>query len=491
MLLTITKYFFITLCIFYFYRKLLSIPSRKGILITDISCSLLLTLVVQVLKPYIGMLELSTLVLLSALVLMFYYQIPFKTSLLTTTLSYIFSIFSTTIALYLTIPIKIGFFLLSFEGESSNFISYLIIGFIQLLLARIPFRFKRLKNGMPFLQYDSLQNFGFLVSILFLVCHSIQKNASSNNTQLFIFIVQFFLGLSIIVLFCWWEKQLKTIYLKKLKERELESLKQEISILQEEITKLKQNNNELSKLIHKDNKLIPAMEYTVTTLYHSATFPDNDTKEQAKELLTQLKFISDERKGILTTYENTYIPTAHTGVLSVDAICQYMKQCAQNQNIDFQFSFPDSVKYFTDHILPEDKLTTLIADLTENAIISTKECNTQNVLLCMGIEDNVYSLSIYDSGKRFERGPLLHLGINRFTTHPTEGGSGIGLMTTLEILKNCKASFVMNECIDNPTYTKVVSICFDNLGQIRVNTRRPEILDLSKERTDILFLSNP
>ena len=169
MLLTITKYFFITLCIFYFYRKLLSIPSRKGILITDISCSLLLTLVVQVLKPYIGMLELSTLVLLSALVLMFYYQIPFKTSLLTTTLSYIFSIFSTTIALYLTIPIKIGFFLLSFEGESSNFISYLIIGFIQLLLARIPFRFKRLKNGMPFLQYDSLQNFGFLVSILFLL----------------------------------------------------------------------------------------------------------------------------------------------------------------------------------------------------------------------------------------------------------------------------------------------------------------------------------
>ena len=457
----------------------------------ELSCSLLLTLVVQFLKPYIGMLELSTLVLLCSLVLMFYYKIPFKTSLLTTTLSFIFSIFSTTIALYLTIPIKIIFFFLSFEGAYSNFISYLVIGLIQLILARIPFRFKRLKNGMPFLQYDSLQNFGFLVSILFLLFQSIQKNASNNDTQLLIFTIQLFLGLSVIILFYWWTRRIKSLYLKKLKERELESLKQEITILQEEITSLKQNNNELSKLIHKDNKLIPAMEYTVTTLYHSATFPDNDTKEQAKELLTQLKSISDERKGILTTYENTYIPTAQTGVLSVDAICHYMKQCAQAQNIVFHFTFPTSVKYFTDHILPEDKLTTLIADLTENAIISTKECDTKNVLLCMGIEDNVYSLSIYDSGKLFERGPLLHLGINRFTTHPTEGGSGIGLMTTLEILKTCKASFVMNECIDNPTYTKVVSICFDNLEQIRVNTRRPELLALSKERTDIFFLSNP
>ena len=176
MLLTITKYFFISLCIFYFYKKLLSIPSKKGTYIMELSCSLLLTLVVQFLKPYIGMLELSTLVLLCSLVLMFYYKIPFKTSLLTTTLSFIFSIFSTTIALYLTIPIKIIFFFLSFEGAYSNFISYLIIGLIQLMLARIPFRFKRLKTGMPFLQYDSLQNFGFLVSVLFLLFQSIQKN---------------------------------------------------------------------------------------------------------------------------------------------------------------------------------------------------------------------------------------------------------------------------------------------------------------------------
>ena len=127
MLLTITKYFFITLCIFYFYKKLLSIPSKKGTYIMELSCSLLLTLVVQFLKPYIGMLELSTLVLLCSLVLMFYYKIPFKTSLLTTTLSFIFSIFSTTIALYLTIPIKIIFFFLSFVRVGFIYLTVVII----------------------------------------------------------------------------------------------------------------------------------------------------------------------------------------------------------------------------------------------------------------------------------------------------------------------------------------------------------------------------
>ena len=456
----------------------------------DISGSLLITLIVQFLKPYIGMLELSTLVLLTALILMLFQKVSFRTSVFTTTLAFILSYFAIIVASYLIVPLKFLFIYLSFRGLLSDFITYFVIGCMQIVLVRIPFRFNRLKSGMPFLQYESLQNFGFFVSILFLICLSLQRGVSDDNVQITLLIIQLILTLSVLFLFKWWGKRLKVIYLKKLWEREIESYKQEIILLQEEIDHLKQNNNELSKLIHKDNKLLPAMECTVTTLFHAATFTDTTSKEQAMMLLNQLKSISDERKGILTTYKSTYIPTCQTGVISVDAMCHYMEQYAKNKGVHFQFTFPENVKYFTDHILTENKLTTLIADLTENAIISTKECEKRNVHLCMEIEHEVYCLNIYDNGKQFERGPLLHLGIHRFTTHPSEGGSGIGLMTTFEIIKSCKASFVLKEFTTNNTYTKVVSICFDGLEQIRVETIRPEILDLSKERTDIFFLSN-
>ena len=81
------------------------------------------------------------------------------------------------------------------------------------------------------------------------------------------------------------------------------------------------------------------------------------------------------------------------------------------------------------------------------------------------------------------------MGKIRYTTHGDSGGSGIGLMTAFEILRTCKASFLLDECINNTPYSKVISICFDGLGQIRIHSRRPEILDLSKERTDMIFFS--
>ena len=489
MLLPFTKYFFITLCMFYFFRKLLGISPKKSIFVVESIVSLLINFVIQYLKPYLGLLELSSLVILSTLILKLYHKKSFKTSILTTSLSFVLSYFTIIISSYFVIPLKILFIAESFKGLLPDFITYIFIGFVQIIFVRLSFRFKRFKNGMPFLQYEALENVGFFISIIFLVCVSIYRGTSTVHTNFTLFLLQITLLISVWILFCWWSKRLKTIYLNNLKQRELESLKQEILLLQEEVEHLKQNNNDLSKLIHKDNKLIPAMEYTVTNLFHSAIFTDKTTKEQAEELLSQLKSISDERKGILTAYKNTYTPIDKTGVLSVDAMCHYMQQCSQAKGVQFHFNFSVDVKYFTEHILSVDKLTTLIADLTENAIISTMDSVIKNVLLSMEKKEAIYSLHIYDSGKLFERAPLLHLGINSFTTHPNEGGSGIGLMTTLEIIKAHKASFVLKELTDNSTYTKVVSICFDGLEQIRVTTARPEILALSKDRDDIIFSS--
>ena len=339
MLLSFTKYFFITVCIFYYYRKLLNIPAKKNTLIVELISSLLINFIIQNLKPYLGILELSSLVLLSTLFLKFYHQKSFKTSVLTTTLSFVLSYFTITIASYFVIPIKILFIAESFKGLLSDFITYISIGLVQFIFVRLSFRFRRFKNGMPFLQYEALENAGFLISIIFLICASICR-ANSNRHLLFtLFLLEITLIISVWILFCWWSRRLKAIYLNNLKERELESLKQELQLLHKENEHLKQNNDELSKLIHKDNKLIPAMEHTVTSLFQSATFADQVTKEQSEELLAQLKSLSNERRGILTAYENIYTPISKTGLLSVDAMCHYMQNHAHSKALQYNFAF--------------------------------------------------------------------------------------------------------------------------------------------------------
>ena len=71
------------------------------------------------------------------------------------------------------------------------------------------------------------------------------------------------------MLFFWWRKRLYSDYLEKLKQREIASLEKIIEEQAEEIHKLKHHNEELSKIIHRDNKLIPSMQIAVKTLLNS------------------------------------------------------------------------------------------------------------------------------------------------------------------------------------------------------------------------------
>ena len=77
-------------------------------------------------------------------------------------------------------------------------------------------------------------------------------------------------------------------------------------------------------------------------------------------------------------------------------------------------------------------------------------------------------MSVFDSGEPFDDKVKKKLGRLRVTTHKDEGGSGIGMMTTFEILKKYKASFTIDEQIDNGTYTKKVCVCFDGKGNIKI-----------------------
>ena len=80
------------------------------------------------------------------------------------------------------------------------------------------------------------------------------------------------------------------------------------------------------------------------------------------------------------------------------------------------------------------------------------------------------------------------MGKTRYTTHGDSGGTGIGLMTTFELIKVYSASFIINENFNYSPYCKKVSVCFDGLYQIKIHSNRDEIFNVASYRDDIIFI---
>ena len=476
--ITFIKHFFIILCSFYFYTKLLNIKPSKKNLITHFFVSIILTGIVCFIKLYTPYLTISTIVFGIIITEYFTNKIPFNITLFTSITSFGFSYLTFLISTFLLLPVA-SLIVIKNPDNKTNFflITHTILGIMQLSISFFIFRIKRLKNGMPFLYKKNYNAISIFISTIIFIpttFYCVYKDSDA------IFIS--FILLTCIygfILYLWWKKQLTNSYKEKL-------ITKEIQELHNEIERLKKDNTSLSKIVHKDNKLIPAMEMAVRELLISS--PENINEyTDTTTLLETLNTLSKERTGIINSYKYQVESLPSTGIHRIDSLIKYMKQKAFNHNINFSFISNSNLKYLIENIINEDDLCTILADLIENAIIATKEQDTKQILLNIDIEDNSYYINIHDSGVPFETNTLLNLGIIRTTTHSSTGGSGIGLMNTFELLKKYSASFIITESTDTTIFTKTISIYFDNLNQYKIISNRPEIIAISSARNDIII----
>jgi phosphoglycerate-specific signal transduction histidine kinase len=113
----------------------------------------------------------------------------------------------------------------------------------------------------------------------------------------------------------------------------------------------------------------------------------------------------------------------------------------------------------------------LLGDHIKNAIIAVQNNRNTNrsILVLLGVIEEHYQIWVYDSGIEFEVDTLLKLGLERITTHKEDGGSGIGFMTSFEILEKNKASIIIEE--NSPSsndYTKIIKIKFDGKKDYKI-----------------------
>lgn len=357
---------------------------------------------------------------------------------------------------------------------------------VQFSLINTLFRFKRLKSGMPFLKNKGDSNAGVFISVLSLCSVMIFSKGNNSNLIYVIPVVIIFLC-GIFILF-WWRRKLSKTYIERLKADELSGLKDIIQNKEKQIENLKQQNEALAKIIHKDNKLIPAMELAVKEYLEYHEENGASAREKGRELIIQLEKMFDERSGILRDYQIESGKLPLTNVLSIDSLMKYLYTKAKENGVILEFTLSGSVTYMIENIISDSELRTLLADLIENAIISTKRAINKRILVSIGISNSHYLISILDSGIPFEANTIVNLGINKATTHASDGGSGIGLLSVFQIIKARCASFIIEEFSESSIYTKRLSVKFDYLNQYIVKTTRYyEIKSLSR-REDLVLL---
>lgn len=412
------------------------------------------------------------------------------------------------ISLLFSYGICYGFFLLSglisgfylgligwffFQGKELSVSLLQLLGAVFMyLLSKLSFHIPRFKKGMPFLKNQHFDNSFSLLALSILLCITFVFNQKVKETDHIEWIIFLFLLILLLLLnlFIMWRNQLRQTYLNQLKEREIKRLKEELTGCQATLEAIKEENKDLSQLIHRDNKQLASLQLAVEQFLESSEKEENQ-KQIGHTILQELKQETIDRQQVLSTLVTPKcLPT--TQITSVDHLLHYMLHRGQNYGIRLELSLSGNIHYLLEDIIKERDFLTLLADILENALIATK-CNAgTNVLLHIGIVETIYTIDIWDSGIPFTKETLLYLGKKQYTTHNQEGGSGIGLMSTYELLEKYQASLHIDESLSEENiYTKKLSILFDAKGEYHLYTKREQVeLAYLHKRKDLLIFNS-
>jgi len=332
----------------------------------------------------------------------------------------------------------------------SDTIGAILIPIGQFVFIKYLFSIRRLKNGMKFLTDPGAGAVGVFISNIALAAIIIVPHQDISEEIRISFIAAAII--SVVGIIAWWRRGLTILYRKTIKERELRELEEENARLQEEVERF-------SALIHRDNKLIAA-------LYEVGEFSVALTPLQM-----QIKQMMADRGGTISSAQRKYKALPKTGELLIDGVMKSMLVKATELDIEFDVTLFSSIAELVEQVTSLT-LSTLLADLLENAIIATSHnAGFKRIMVGFGYRDGCYELLVQDTGIPFEKSTLEKLGKERASTYLDNGGSGIGYVTIFEILHEHNASLIITEYPPKKFgFVKTIAVRFDGAGTFDIIT---------------------
>ena len=387
----------------------------------------------------------------------------------------------------ISIGISYGIFILSTFFSSvlthiiykeARYITTVILAIIfQTLFFICLFKVKRLSNGLSFLKKRGARAIGCILSAIIMFIYLFINRGSPTESVIWLLAG---VVLCIIGIIIWWRRGLTKYYRERVKERNLQELEKIISEKDIEIAKLREDNEAMASLIHRDNKLMPALSDAVVHYIKNGTV----AQAESKRLLMQIQQQTKERTKVLQNRQYNKLPSINNPVL--DGLIRQMVTKASGIGAQLEVKISDNFISFDESIIPELKFQTIIADLIENAIYATTHSENKRIEVTFNNSNGICELSVKDSGELFKAETLISLGIKKATTRHNEGGSGIGYMTIFEILQDSKASLIITEYEeDRLPFTKSVTVRFNGKFEFLLVTNRVEEVNNLLDKSSI------
>ena len=476
LILDLIKYSVFLFCTLYCFAHLLRIQISAKFLINFPVC-LLLSLGLHYLTIEHRYLIPAFLLIISCL----YNLLLFRKSFYETTTHSIISVglnfFILTISYVITIPISM--ILMNIKNQTlALIISTSLCSIINILFSILLFKIKKFKKGIIALKNDSVFLVLIFISLLIICLITIYYIKLSH---LFLLLVAFFI-ITIVgfLVICIWKIILSNKYKNEVFHRNITIYEQAINDLNKQINDLMINNDNLSKIIHRDNKVITPIE-----LGNKKIINDNKDSQKINELICEIENLSLQRGKLIQEYTDANSLNL-TNSISIDSTLIYINSLAKKNNIKLHIFANTKIKEILDsNNIDVIDFNSILCDLSENAIYAVKNAINPEIELAIEIIDSTPKITISDNGEIFDENVLLNIGKTKITTRKNQGGSGIGLMSIFEILKRYEASFYLDEALQNTNYSKSIIIHFNNTGSLKINTNRFNIKKCFEKRINI------
>ncbi len=359
-----------------------------------------------------------------------------------------------------------------------NLLAHIVLGVVQFSMLYFLFRFKKFKHNINF---NEKSIYSFLLNIANILCifTGILVNTDFVSNPVFElgeFAIAFF-GISILFLY---RKNSIDSYIRQQAIIERVLVEKSIEAYGKRVYVLERENEIMGKIIHRDNKILPALETAVVQNLKKS----ND--EESAELLQTVCRYSAERGDDLDLLKQTALTFPQTHVAMIDAILYDLTLQCENAAVDFSVELLSDIReWFADESLDRTSMNVLISYLGDNAIKSAATISDGGKVKIVigGAEGNAPFVRVYDNGEPFHTKVLANMGIARITTRKETGGNGYGLQTLFETVRRFDASFTLDE-IPCPPYTKFVEVYFDGQHRIVLHSHRGKSIKAVSGRSD-------
>ena len=293
------------------------------------------------------------------------------------------------------------------------------------------------------------------------------------------------------LLIYWWNYHITQTYRKYTKNNDINTLNLLLEEKNKEIELLRQDNDTLSRAIHKDNNMIPIIYHAIIESYENQTPLDFSKWDFDSVMYQNLKQLYSERGGLLKEQEQRRNPLPQTAFQLVNAAISFMYVDAKEAGIPFQVVlFDDLTSTIPEKIAVED-FSHLLSDLLSNALNACRDAVSPSIQIYLGKTEGISSIRICNNGSIFHRDVLQNLGLARYTTHPETGGSGIGLMDIWKTKEKYKATLLIEEITEassSEIYT-CINILFNRKNHYIIQSDRYRELSTYINRPDIMIIA--